>query len=107
MAEGCKHDHSEGLLAHREEYILEIDPDPRTNLERVAQALGWSTDVHEYADPRRVAQELAEGVMHTYEVVSISLYAERVACRGLSCPQSHRWGSGAGSSPKRELGKRS
>jgi hypothetical protein len=22
------------------EYILEIDPDPRTNLERVAQALG-------------------------------------------------------------------
>ena len=47
MAEGCKHDHSEGLLAHREEYILEIDPDPRTNLERVAQALGWSTDVHE------------------------------------------------------------
>ena len=72
MAEECKHDHSEGLLAHREEYILEIDPDPRTNLERVAQALGWSTDVHEYADPRRVAQELAEGVMHTYEEGDLS-----------------------------------
>ena len=51
MAEGCKHDHSEGLLAHREEYIPEIDPDPWANLKRVAQALGWSTAVHEYANP--------------------------------------------------------
>ena len=36
---------------HREEYIPEIDPDPWANLERVAQALGWSTAVHEYANP--------------------------------------------------------
>ena len=72
MAEGCKHDHSEGLLAHREEYILEIVAYPWANLERVAQALGRSTDVHEYADPRRVAQELAEGVRHAYEEVDLS-----------------------------------
>ena len=72
MAEGCKHDHSEGLLAHREEYILEIVAYPWANLERVAQVLGFSANAHEYADPRRVAQELAESVRHTYEEDDLS-----------------------------------
>jgi hypothetical protein len=34
----------------------------------VAQVLGRKQiDVHAYADPRRIAQELAEGVRHAYE----------------------------------------
>jgi hypothetical protein len=28
--------------------------------------------VHEYADPRRIAQELAEGVRHAYEQGALS-----------------------------------
>jgi hypothetical protein len=34
--------------------------------------LGRSTDVHEYADLRRVAQELAEGVRQAYEHDALS-----------------------------------
>ena len=38
----------------------------------MARVLGRDTDVHEYADPRRVAQELAEGVRHAYEQDALS-----------------------------------
>jgi hypothetical protein len=57
---------------HGEEYIPEMVDDPWANLERVVQVLGRSTDVHEYTDPRRVAQELAEGVRHAYEEGDLS-----------------------------------
>jgi hypothetical protein len=50
-----------------DEYVPEMVDDPWANLERVAEVLGRETDVHEYADPRRVAQELAEGVRTAYE----------------------------------------
>jgi hypothetical protein len=57
---------SEGYW-HGEEYIPESADDPWTNLQRVAQVLGRKQiDVHAYADPRRIAQELAEGVRHAY-----------------------------------------
>jgi hypothetical protein len=71
LAERCKHDHSEGLLA-RGGVHPEIVDDPWANLERVAQALGLRTVVHECADPRRVAQELAEGVRHAHEEGDLS-----------------------------------
>jgi hypothetical protein len=57
---------------HGVEYIPEIVDDPSAILERVAHTLGRSTDVHEYADLRRVAQELAEGVRHAYEEGDLS-----------------------------------
>jgi hypothetical protein len=58
---------------HGEEYIPEIVDDPWTNLERVARVLGRKQiDVHAYADPRRIAQELAEGVRHAYEQGNLS-----------------------------------
>jgi hypothetical protein len=57
---------------HGEEYIPEIVDDPWANVQRVARVLGCSTDVHEYADPRRVAQELAEGVRQAYEQDALS-----------------------------------
>jgi hypothetical protein len=71
LAERCKHDHSEGLLARGGVHPRDRRS-PWANLERVAQALGRSTAVHEYADPRRVAQELAEGVRRAYEEVDLS-----------------------------------
>ena len=77
-------DDSEGLLAHREEYILEIDADPRTNPERVAQAPGLEHRFPRVRGPRRVAQELAEGVMHTYEEGDLS----ETLIRCLQDPQS-------------------
>ena len=46
--------------------------DPWAKLERVAQVLGRKTDVHAYADPRRVAKELAEGVSRAYEQGDLS-----------------------------------
>ena len=46
--------------------------DPWAKLERVTQVLGRKTDVHAYADPRRVAQELTEGVGHAYEQDNLS-----------------------------------
>jgi hypothetical protein len=58
---------------HGDEYIPEFLDDPWANLERVAQVLGRKQiDVHAYADPRRVAQELAEGVGHAYEQDNLS-----------------------------------
>ena len=57
---------------HGDEYIPEMVDDPWAKLERVAQVLGRKTDVHAYADPRRVAQELAEGVSHAYEQGDLS-----------------------------------
>jgi hypothetical protein len=57
---------------HGEEYIPEIVDDPWANLQRVARVLGRSTDVHEYADLRRVDQELAEGVRQAYEHDALS-----------------------------------
>ncbi len=58
---------------HGDEYIPDIVDDPWANLERVAQVLGRKQiDVHAYADPRRVAQELAEGVRHAYEQGNLS-----------------------------------
>jgi hypothetical protein len=67
-----KHDPGGGILARGEEYIPEIVDDPWANLQRVARVLGRSTDVHEYADPRRVAQELAEDVRQAYEHDALS-----------------------------------
>lgn len=46
--------------------------DPWAKLERVAQVLGRKTDVHAYADPRRVAQQLAEDVSHAHEQGDLS-----------------------------------
>jgi hypothetical protein len=58
---------------HGDEYIPEFLDDSWANLERVAQVLGRKQiDVHAYADPRRVAQELAEGVGHAYEQDNLS-----------------------------------
>jgi len=56
-----------------DEYIPEIADDPWANLERVAQVLGRKQiDVQAYADPRRVAQELAADVKHAYEQDNLS-----------------------------------
>jgi hypothetical protein len=52
---------------HGEEYIPEMVDDPWANLERATQVLGHTTDIHAYADTRRVALEPAEGVRHAYE----------------------------------------
>jgi hypothetical protein len=61
-----EHDPGGGILARGGVH-------PRwANLQRVARVLGRSTDVHEYADPRRVAQELAEGVRQAYEHEALS-----------------------------------
>ena len=58
---------------HGDEYIPEIVDDPWANLERVARVLGRKQiHVHAYADPRRVAQELAEGVRQAYEHDALS-----------------------------------
>ena len=57
---------------HGDVLIPEIVDDPWENLQRVARGLGRDTDVHEYADPRRIAQELAEGVRHAYEQDALS-----------------------------------
>ena len=55
-----------------DEYIPEMVDDPWAKLERVVQVLGRKTDVNAYADPRRVTQELAEGVRHAYEQGDLS-----------------------------------
>jgi hypothetical protein len=55
-----------------DEYIPEMVDDPWAKLERVAQVLGRKTDLHAYADPRRVAQELAEDVSRAYEQGDLS-----------------------------------